>query len=251
MKRRSGAALALTVALALTAVSCATKKYVRDTVAPVQKHVEDLDKKTAAEDATQDASIAELGRGVSRADERAQGADKRAGDALRDAAKADADAAAAGKQAGAAQTLAEKGVADAAGAQRSVGVLGNKVDNLDNFKLASAENVLFTLGQSTLTKEAKAQLDAIAAKATPMKHYLLEVQGFTDSTGSPASNLALSERRAAAVLRYLTLDLKIPLFRVKTVGYGAAGAAADNKTRDGRKQNRRVQVSLYTPNLGA
>jgi outer membrane protein OmpA-like peptidoglycan-associated protein len=192
-----------------------------------------------------------LGKGVSRADERAQGADSKAGDAAREAARANDQAALAGKQAGAAQSTADKGVAQATQAERSVGTLGNRVENMDNFKLASTEAVLFGLGKSELSEEAEAQLDAFAAKAAPMKHYIVEVQGFTDSTGAPAANIELSRRRAAAVVRYLTLDKKIPLFRVNTIGYGKASPAADNKTRDGRKQNRRVEVKLFAPDLGS
>jgi outer membrane protein OmpA-like peptidoglycan-associated protein len=248
MKRFSLAALALAALFAaLAGVGCATKKYVHETMVPVQQKVEDLDKKNAA----QDTAIAELGKGVSRADERAQGADSKAGDAAREAARANDSAASASKQAGAAQSTADKGVAQAAQAERSVGTLGNRVENLDNFKLATTETVLFDLGKSELSKEAEAQLDAFAAKVVPMKHYVVEVQGFTDSTGAPAANIELSRRRAAAVVRYLTLDRKIPLFRVNNLGYGTASPAADNKTRDGRKQNRRVEVRLFTPDLGA
>ena len=248
MKRLSLAALAFAaVFAALTSVGCATKKYVRETIAPVQTKVADIEKK----DAAQDSAIADLGKGVSRADERAQGADSKAGDAAREAARANDQAALASKQAGAAQSTADKGVAQATQAERSVGTLGNRVENMDNFKLASTEAVLFGLGKSELSEEAEAQLDAFAAKAAPMKHYIVEVQGFTDSTGAPAANIELSRRRAAAVVRYLTMDKKIPLFRVNTMGYGTASPAADNKTRDGRKQNRRVEVKLYTPDLGA
>jgi outer membrane protein OmpA-like peptidoglycan-associated protein len=248
MKRFSLAALALTAAFAaVVSVGCATKKYVNETVAPVQKRVEDIDKK----DAAQDSSIAELGKGVSRADERAQGADSRAAEAAREAARANEQAAVANKQAGAAQSMAEKGVAQATQAERSVGTLGNRVENMDNFKLATTETVLFGMGKSELSKEAEAQLDAFAAKVAPMKHYIIDVQGFTDSTGASAVNLELSRRRAAAVVRYLTLDKKVPLYRVNNVGYGKASPAADNKTRDGRKQNRRVEVKLFTPDLGS
>ena len=248
MKRFSLAALALAALFAaLVSVGCATKKYVHETMVPVQNKIEDLDKKNTA----QDSAIAELGKGVSRADERAQGADSKAGDAAREAARANDSAALASKQAGAAQSTAEKGVAQAAQAERSVGTLGTKVENMDNFKLASTETVLFAVGKSELSKEAEAQLDAFAAKVVPMKHYIVEVQGFTDSTGASAANVELSRRRAAAVVRYLTLDGKLPLYRVNTIGYGKASPAADNKTRDGRKQNRRVEVKLYTPDLGA
>ena len=248
MKRFSLAALVLAALFAaLVSVGCATKKYVHETMVPVQQKVEDLDKKNTA----QDSAIAELGRGVSRADERAQGADSKAGDAAREAARANDSAASASKQAGAAQSTADKGVAQAAQAERSVGTLGNRVENLDNFKLASTETVLFAVGKSELSKEAEAQLDAFAAKVVPMKHYIVEVQGFTDSTGASAANVELSRRRAAAVVRYLTLDGKLPLYRVNTIGYGKASPAADNKTRDGRKQNRRVEVKLFAPDLGS
>ena len=248
MKRLSLTVLALAaVFAALLSVGCATKKYVHETMVPVQNKIEDLDKKNTA----QDTAIAELGKGVSRADERAQGADSKAGDAARDAARANDQAALASKQAGAAQSTADKGVAQAAQAERSVGTLGNRVENMDNFKLASTEAVLFAVGKSELSKEAEAQLDAFAAKVAPLKHYIVEVQGFTDSTGAPAANIELSRRRAAAVVRYLTLDKKIPLFRVNTIGYGKASPAADNKTRDGRKQNRRVEVKLFAPDLGS
>ena len=248
MNRLSSAALAFAALFAaLVGVGCATKKYVHETMVPVQQKVEDLDKKNTA----QDSAIAELGRGVSRADERAQGADSKAGDAAREAARANDSAASASKQAGAAQSTADKGVAQAAQAERSVGTLGARVENMDNFKLATTETVLFDLGKSELSKEAEAQLDAFAAKVVPMKHYIVEVQGFTDSTGASAANVELSRRRAAAVVRYLTLDGKLPLYRVNTIGYGKASPAADNKTRDGRKQNRRVEVKLYTPDLGS
>jgi outer membrane protein OmpA-like peptidoglycan-associated protein len=248
MKRLSLAALALTaVFAAVIGAGCATKKYVHETMVPVQQKVADLDKKNAE----QDTAIAELGKGVSRADERAQGADGRAGDAAREAARANDQAALATKQAGAAQSTADKGVAEAAQAERSVGTLGTKVENMDNFKLASTETVLFGIGKGDLSKEAEAQLDAFAAKVAPMKHYFIGVQGFTDSTGAPAANIELSRRRAAAVVRYLTLDRKVPLFRVNTIGYGKESPAADNKTRDGRKQNRRVEVTLFTPDLGS
>jgi len=247
MKRLDLAVLALTALLAAGAgVGCATKKYVHETMAPVQQKVEDINKK----DAAQDTAIAELEKGVSRADERAQGADGKAQDAAREAARANEQAALANKQAGAAQSTADKGVAAAAQAERSVGTLGNKVENMDNFKLATTETVLFGIGKSELTKEAEAQLDAFVAKVAPMKHYVVEVQGFTDSTGATAVNIDLSRRRAAAVVRYLTLDGKIPLFRVNTIGYGKDSPVADNKTRDGRKQNRRVEVKLFTPDLG-
>ncbi len=245
MKCTSGVVFILTLAVvAVAGVGCATKKYVRETTAPVQKKVEDLEKKTAEHTG----SIAELEKGVSRADERAQGADAKAVAAARDAARANDQANAANQEAGNARSLAEKGIARTGEVERT---LGTRIENLDNYKLVSSETVLFPLNRSDLSKEAKQQLDAAAAKISSMKHYIIEVEGFTDSTGASATNLELSRRRASAVVLYLTVTHKIPLHRINTLGYGAEKPAADNKTRDGRKQNRRVEVRFLAPNLGS
>jgi OOP family OmpA-OmpF porin len=77
------------------------------------------------------------------------------------------------------------------------------------------------------------------------KAYVLEVTGHADSTGSTAVNRALSQRRADAVIRYLVEQHKIPLRRIITpYGFGALEPIADNKTREGRAQNRRVEVKI-------
>ena len=243
MKRLKAISIVLALAGAATvSVGCATKKYVRETVAPVQQRVDDVEKKNSQQDGT----LAELEKGVSRADERAQSADARAGEAGREAARANEQAAVGIKDAANARGLAEKGLARAGDVERNLGTLGTRVDNLDNFRLVTSQAVLFGLGRSDVTDEAKQQLDAIVSKTTGMKRYALEVQGFTDSTGDPEFNLRLSQRRADAVVRYLTLQGKIPLYRVQTVGYGEDNPAADNNTRDGREQNRRVEVRLFS-----
>ena len=72
-------------------------------------------------------------------------------------------------------------------------------------------------------------------------------RGFTDNVGGKQYNLQLSRKRADAVVRYLTLEKQIPLVRVYTAGYGDDGATASNKTRHGREQNRRVDVSILAP----
>jgi len=237
---RSVFVIALAVAVAAAfGTGCATKKYVQQTVAPVQQKVDELDK-TTKQQAT---SIAELEKGVSRADERAQAADGRAAAAGREAARANEQAALANKEAAAARAVGEKGIARAGQVETS---LTNRIEGLDNFTLVGTHTVLFDLNKDELTAEAKQVLDSVVAKARGLKRYVVEVQGFTDATGSPEYNLELSRKRAAAVVRYLTLEGKLPLFRVNTVGYGEANPAADNKTRDGRQQNRRVEVRIYT-----
>jgi outer membrane protein OmpA-like peptidoglycan-associated protein len=240
MNRKTGLLLMLAVALAaIVSVGCATKKFVRETVAPVQQKVQDVDRKNVE----QDASLAKLDKSVSVADERAQGADSRAGAAAREAARANEQAATANTAATQAQAVGEKGIAKAGEVETS---LNTRVENLNNFQMASSSTVLFDLGMSVLTDAAKQELDGFAGKVGSLKNYAVEVQGFTDSTGDPQLNLELSRKRAAAVVRYLTLDKKIPLFRVQTLGYGEENPSGDNKTRDGRKENRRVEVKLYS-----
>jgi outer membrane protein OmpA-like peptidoglycan-associated protein len=71
--------------------------------------------------------------------------------------------------------------------------------------------------------------------------FLVELQGYTDSQGSELYNIGLSQRRAESVQRYL-VSKNVPLYRVSIVGLGKDNPVADNKTKDGRAQNRRVEV---------
>jgi outer membrane protein OmpA-like peptidoglycan-associated protein len=242
MKRLNAIAIAVTVAAALS-TGCATKKYVQKTVTPVQQKVDAVDTRTAAKDAAQDVTDAELQKGVSRADERAQGADARAAAAATEAARANEQAAIGIKDAAAARAVGEKGVARAGEVETT---LGTKIENRDSFTLSSTDTVLFDLGMSTLNDAGKAVLDGVVSKVGSLKHFVVEVQGYTDSTGDATYNIELSDRRAAVVVRYLTSQGKLPLFRVNTVGYGEDNPSADNKTRDGRKQNRRVEVRIFS-----
>jgi outer membrane protein OmpA-like peptidoglycan-associated protein len=89
------------------------------------------------------------------------------------------------------------------------------------------------------------KLDEIATKALNAKGYVLEVAGFADATGSVERNRALSQRRADAVIRYLVENHSIPLRRIITpYGFGETNPIAENTSRDGRAQNRRVEVKL-------
>jgi outer membrane protein OmpA-like peptidoglycan-associated protein len=96
-----------------------------------------------------------------------------------------------------------------------------------------------------ISRTAKTDLDKLASKALNAKGYVIEVSGFADTTGSVATNRALSQRRADAVIRYLVENHRIPLRRIVTpYGFGETQAIADNRTRDGRAQNRRVEVKV-------
>jgi len=226
------------LALAPFITGCATKKYVRATVAPVEQRVGELDTTTK----TQAKSIEELERGVARADERAQGAQGKA-----DAAGEQATLAR--KEASDGRSLAEQGLTRADQLGKDINTMGSsintRIENMQNFKLVSTDQVLFASGKSELNPELRAMLDSSVTKLAAHKNFVVELQGFTDNTGPKNLNLELSRKRADAVVRYLTTKHNLPLHRIFVAGYGAENEAADNKTRDGRKQNRRVEMKVF------
>lgn len=143
-----------------------------------------------------------------------------------------------------------KGGAAAAQATAEVAVDGvnktnDRISSLDDFEVRKSESINFKVGSAVLSPEAKSLLDAIATQAKTEKGFVIEVRGFASADGSENSNRVLSQRRAEAVLQYLAENHDIPLRRiVLPFGYGEAMPVADNATRDGRKQNRRVEVSI-------
>lgn len=101
--------------------------------------------------------------------------------------------------------------------------------------------VKFGVDEKVLSPEAKAALDEFAARliATNESVYI-EIQGHTDSTGSEDYNLDLGYDRAQAALRYLNMRHGVPLHRLTAISYGETAPVADNSTREGKAQNRRV-----------
>ncbi len=98
----------------------------------------------------------------------------------------------------------------------------------------------FPVNGSTLSEEAKSRLTEFANKLkSDNRNVYLEIQGYTDSTGSPAANLALGQQRAEAVRLYLN-EQGVALNRMATISYGQDNPVASNDSRDGRAQNRRV-----------
>lgn len=138
----------------------------------------------------------------------------------------------------AAQETADQAVA-------GVNQTNERISALDDYVPQETAAVNFRVGSAVLNTDAKAKLDAVATKAMNAKGYVLEVTGHADSTGSTERNRALSQRRADAVIRYLVEQHKIPLRRIITpYGFGELEPVADNKTREGRAENRRVEVKI-------
>ena len=103
------------------------------------------------------------------------------------------------------------------------------------------DKVKFGFNKSVLSSGAKAALDEFAVKLkTDNKGVYVEVQGHTDNVGSAKYNQELGEARAAAVRLYLNEKQSLPLHRMNVISYGKTAPVADNKTRQGRAQNRRV-----------
>jgi outer membrane protein OmpA-like peptidoglycan-associated protein len=84
-------------------------------------------------------------------------------------------------------------------------------------------------------------MDLITKLKTDNHNVYLEIQGHTDATGPATTNMKLGEARAEAVRLFMNQQ-GVALNRMSTISYGATAPVADNKTRQGRAQNRRVVV---------
>lgn len=138
---------------------------------------------------------------------------------------------------------AAQDTADAAIA--GVNATNERISALDDYVVQSTETVNFRVNSAVLSPEAKAKLDAVASSAMTLKGFEIEITGFASAEGGTAKNKALSQRRARAVIDYLVENHNIPLRRIgQSYGFGELQAVADNSTREGREQNRRVEVKL-------
>jgi OmpA-OmpF porin, OOP family len=219
MKRPIGICLIFSIALL---GGCATKKYVAKTVDPVNAKLTEVDQNAKKTQKQLDAAEPR----ISAADEKAASADARATDAI--------------------------GRADAA-SKKSDQVrdqlhteLNDRIADLDDYKAANTATVLFKVNSATLSDEAKQQLDQMTGSVSGAKRYFIAIQGFTDKTGSAEYNLELSRRRAEAVQTYLVAQHNVPVYRIQIVGLGKDKPLNEQKTRDERQQNRRVEVTLFS-----
>ena len=111
---------------------------------------------------------------------------------------------------------------------------------------AMTNNLLFDVDKAVIKKEFYPVLDdtkKIFDKYPDMK---VQIDGYTDSTGTDAYNQKLSERRAKAVRDYLVNSVGIDPNRLTAVGHGESNPAASNSTKEGRAKNRRVE---FTPRM--
>ena len=116
---------------------------------------------------------------------------------------------------------------------------------LADYDVKGEATVNFNTGSFTLSPKSKADLKTLAQTAIALKGYIVEVTGYTDSTGSAAINTQLSANRAKAVIVYLMQQGSVPVRHIVAPGaMGEYGAAATNETSTGRAENRRVEVKV-------
>jgi OOP family OmpA-OmpF porin len=110
-------------------------------------------------------------------------------------------------------------------------------------KVTFAADVLFDFDKAVIKPEGKSKLDDISNKARGVNLEVVIAIGHADSIGSDAYNQRLSVRRSDSVKAYL-VSKGIEANRVYTEGKGEKQPVADNKTRDGRAKNRRVEIEV-------
>jgi len=213
------------LALALGGTTaCATKKFVRGQVGEVNDKVESVSKsleETQERTKANEAKIAEV-------DQRAQAA----------AQAADTKATSAGQRADGAKTTADAANTKAESVEKASKRLVYEV-------VLSEDKGDFKFGKATVPDSAIGELDQLVAKlkAEPNGAYI-EVEGHTDNVGPKDVNYKLGLERAENVKRYLYEHHQVPLHKINVISYGEDKPVGDNKTKDGRAQNRRVVIKV-------
>jgi len=227
----------LVLAGLITLSGCATKKYVR-------KEVGGLEPKIAAVDAA-NKDTSEKVDGVDRRAQTANAAtDMKATAAGQAASVADAKAVTADGKAVTADRKADTANQSAQQAITRINGVEGRLNAFDSYTTGDPQAIVFKVDSDALSAQAKLTLDAIASSvAGQQSGFIVEIQGFTDSTGDPTYNVSLSQRRAESTLRYL-IAKGLPLHRASIVGLGQESPVGDNKVRTGREQNRRVEVRV-------
>ena len=116
---------------------------------------------------------------------------------------------------------------------------------LGDYDVKAETTVKFAVGSSKLDAADQEELKKLAATATGLKGYLVEVTGYADATGGAEMNTKLSENRAKAVTIFLMQQGSVPVRHIVAPGaMGEYGPAATNETKEGRAENRRVEVKV-------
>jgi outer membrane protein OmpA-like peptidoglycan-associated protein len=225
------------IALVLATSGCATRRYVRNRVEPVNQRVGQLETQTneqiAAVSAKEQSDISQVNERISTNDQRISSTDTRVTQLSAAVGQAQGTASRA-------MTEAEANKARIAANTAAAATIASGIANSLNFQLVEKGDVTFAFNKATLTPEAKAALDMIVQKVQALPRAVVELTGFTDKVGSPNYNLALSRRRAEAVERYLVMQ-KVPLRDIHIVGLGEEAAPPDMPAGGAR----RVHIKVF------
>ena len=222
MMRRITVVLIVALVSVLSASACATRKYARN---QVNERVTPLEHRAGELEETSRHNSQDIGK---------------LNEGLKDAQVATDRAQ---QQADSAGQRADQANTRVGAAEQSVNDLRT---NIDKYNLQNTATVNFRFDRYDLTPDAKAALDDLANQIKDRSNFVLEIQGYADAIGSAAYNDQLTQKRAESVQRYLAEQRGIPLYRMTILGFGKSRAIADNHTRAGRAENRRVEVRLLS-----
>ncbi|MEV5078060.1 OmpA family protein [Streptomyces sp. NPDC056159] len=141
-------------------------------------------------------------------------------------------------------TLAAPKVLDIKSVVEEQGGEERREDTNTDVTFALQAGVLFAKDSAKLSDQAKARIDTIAQEIKKQKASQVRVFGFTDNLGTHAHGVVLSKQRANAVQDVLSQELNDPNITFDVRGYAEQYPIADNSTEDGRKKNRRVEVTF-------
>jgi outer membrane protein OmpA-like peptidoglycan-associated protein len=121
----------------------------------------------------------------------------------------------------------------------------DRFSKLGEYNVQAEATVTFAVGSFQVSAKDQERLKQLAQTAIGLNGYLIEVKGFADSSGDAIMNEKLSEDRAEAVVGYLVQQCNVPVHRVVAPGaLGEYKPAASNESKEGRAQNRRVEVKV-------
>jgi outer membrane protein OmpA-like peptidoglycan-associated protein len=223
---------------ALLAGGCASKKYVRNTTAPIQAKLDQVGEQTNKNSQAIEQTNAE----VKQVDQKAQAGISGAKEA---AMTADNHAKEADSHAGEAMTKANQANEGLSRTNQDLRGLRSQISNLDDYKQAKDATIPFKFNQYRLTDDDRQQLDQLVSDVSKYKRYFVTVKGYTDQTGSAEYNEGLSRRRADAVMEYLVGRHNVPLYRIHMLGLGQMNPVDSGRTSAARAKNRRVEVTVY------
>ena len=230
---------AFVASTALLFSGCATKKYVRNTTAPIQAKVDQV-----SEEANKNGqSIEETRSQLKGVDDRAQSginaAQERASSADQHALTADQHASDAMNRANEASGAADRN-------RQGLEQLRGVISEIDDYKLQSSLSVPFRSAQYSLSNSAKADLDKLASETQSDKRFFIAVEGYTDKVGSVSYKETLSRLRANSVVEYLVAKDEIPVYRIHMVGLGERNPVDAGRSRAANAKNRRVEVKVFS-----